>query len=79
MAEKKLLTISETAERLSLGITKTYELIRMGRLNSVRIGRAVRIPTAELESFVAKLQADQSDESHEVNTDRAHGGRRADR
>ena len=65
MSEKKLLTISETADRLSLGKSKTYELIQEGRLNAVRIGRAVRIPAGELESFVAKLRAEQGDEFHE--------------
>ena len=56
-----LLTISAAAERMSLGRSKTYELIQEGLLNPVRIGRAVRIPASEVERFVAKLQAEQAD------------------
>ena len=62
MSEKKLLTISETAERLSLGKSKTHELIQEGRLNAVRIGRAVRIEVGELDRFVERLQTNQGDE-----------------
>ena len=62
MSEKKLLTISETADRLSLGKSKTYELIQEGRLNAVRIGRAVRIEVGELDRFVERLQTNQDDE-----------------
>ena len=65
MSEKKLLTISETADRLSLGKSKTYELIQEGRLNAVRIGRAVRIEVGELDRFVERLQADQGGEFRE--------------
>ena len=65
MSEKKLLTVLETANRLSLGKSKTWELIQKGLLKPIRIGRAVRIPASEVERFVAKLQADQGDESHE--------------
>lgn len=56
--DKKLLTITETAERLSLGVTKTYELVRTGELGHVRIGRALRVPTSELDSYVERIQTD---------------------
>ena len=58
MSEKKLLSVSEAAERLSLGQTKTYELIRKGELGHVRIGRAVRVPTSELNHYVEQIQRD---------------------
>ena len=59
-----LLTIPEVASRLSLGRSKTYELIQRGLLPVCRIGRAVRIKASDVQLFVERLQADQSDESH---------------
>ncbi len=58
-----LLTIPAAAEHMSLGRSKTYELIQEGRLSTVRIGRAIRIPTSEVERFVAQLQAEQAEET----------------
>jgi excisionase family DNA binding protein len=55
--ERLLLTVPEAAARLSLGRSKVYELLTRGELQAVRIGRAVRIPVAELEHFVARLAA----------------------
>lgn len=65
MDETLLLTIPEAASRLSLGRSKTYELIGLGLLPVVRIGRAVRIPASGVRQFVERLQADQGDEPHE--------------
>jgi excisionase family DNA binding protein len=53
---KVLLTIEEAAERLSMGRTKVYELVRSGRLESVTIGRSRRVPVAALEPFVTGLR-----------------------
>jgi len=55
--EKLLLSVEEAAERLSLGRTKTYELIASGRLRSVNIGRARRVPLDALSEFVQGLQS----------------------
>ena len=60
-----LLTIPEVASRLSLGRSKTYELVNCGLLPVCRIGRAVRIKASDVQLFVEKLQAEQSDESRE--------------
>ena len=60
-----LLRIRDCEHRLGLGRTKIYELIALGELRAVHIGRAVRIPVSEVERFVAQLQADQGDEAHE--------------
>ena len=59
-----LLRIVDCEQRLGLGRTKIYELIALGDLRAVHIGRAVRIPASEVERFVAKLQAEQIDEPH---------------
>ena len=47
-----LLTVREAAVVLAIGRTTLYQLIADGQVRTVRIGRAVRIPVAELESFV---------------------------
>ncbi|HET6914684.1 MAG TPA: helix-turn-helix domain-containing protein [Acidimicrobiales bacterium] len=53
--EKVLLTPEEAAEALSLGRTKVYELIRLGVLRSVRIGKCRRVPAVALSEFVDRL------------------------
>ncbi len=54
---KLLLRIQEAAERLSISRAFLYQQIAAGRLRTVRIGGAVRIPTVELERYVRALQA----------------------
>jgi excisionase family DNA binding protein len=54
--EKLLLTVEETAQRLSIGRTRAYELVLCGALESVKIGRSRRVPVEALESFVASLR-----------------------
>ena len=58
-ALKVLLTVEEAADRLNVGRTSVFALIKSGRLVSVRIGRSRRIPAAELEAFTARLVAEQ--------------------
>jgi excisionase family DNA binding protein len=53
--EQALLTIQEAAEILSLGRSKVYELVSTGRLPSVSIGRARRVPVEAITEFVAGL------------------------
>lgn len=52
-----LLRVEEVARRLQIGRTKAYELIDTRELRSVRIGRAVRVPVAELHAYVSRLVA----------------------
>jgi excisionase family DNA binding protein len=49
----EFLTINEVATFLTIGRSSTYELIRTGRLPSVRFGRLIRIPKSAL---VAQLE-----------------------
>ena len=49
-----LLTVPQTARTLALGRTKVYELIASGELEVVHIGRAARVPTDAIASFVAR-------------------------
>jgi excisionase family DNA binding protein len=53
--ETVLLKIPQVMERLAVGQTKVYELISSGHLRSVRVGRGRRIPSDELERFIAEL------------------------
>jgi len=56
--DKLLLTVPEAATRLGIGRTKLYELIAGGKLRTVRIGRAVRIPASSVIAYVENLQRD---------------------
>jgi excisionase family DNA binding protein len=53
--ETVLLKIPQVMERLTVGQTKVYELMSSGHLRSVRVGRARRVPSDELERFIAEL------------------------
>jgi excisionase family DNA binding protein len=53
---KILHTIPEAATLLSLGETKTRELVNAGEIDSVRVGRKVLVPRRELERYVERLQ-----------------------
>lgn len=55
-----LLTPEDAAEIIGVGRTKLYELLRSGAIESVRIGRARRIPVDALDDYVARLRADAS-------------------
>jgi excisionase family DNA binding protein len=54
-----LLTVDEAADRLGLGRTKVYDLLRRGQLTSVRIGTARRVPAVALEEYVERLLNEQ--------------------
>jgi len=47
-----LLKIPEATELLAIGRSTVYELIALGHLETVHIGRSVRVTTASIESFV---------------------------
>ncbi len=53
---KLLLTTDEAADLLGVGRTTVYELLNAGLVESVRIGRARRIPRAALVAYVARLR-----------------------
>lgn len=59
LSERRLYTVKEAVEQLSLGVTKTYELMARGQLESVTIGKARRIPAEALDAFIRKLRAEQ--------------------
>jgi len=53
--DKLLLTVGETAQLLSLGRTKVYELIADGTLGpKISVGRAVRLRSIDVQAFVER-------------------------
>jgi len=51
-----LLTVPETARRLSISRAKTYELLASGEIASVTIGRSRRVPLVECAAYVERLR-----------------------
>jgi excisionase family DNA binding protein len=60
LMHKLLFTAEEAAEIIGVGRTKMYELLRIGAVRSVRIGRCRRIPRDALAAFVDDLREDAS-------------------
>ena len=56
--ERLLLTAEETAEILSIGRTKAYELMRLGLIESVKIHGCPRIPIEAVQNYVDQLRRD---------------------
>jgi excisionase family DNA binding protein len=52
----QLYEVSDAMRMLRLSKTVIYELIRSGRLRSVKQGRARRIPAAAIRDYIALLQ-----------------------
>ncbi|PRW63026.1 helix-turn-helix domain-containing protein [Actinopolyspora mortivallis] len=57
--DRELLTVSEAAQRLGIGRTKAYSLVRSGELASVLIGRLRRVPASEVTRYTAHLAEQQ--------------------
>lgn len=49
--------INDAARMIGIGRTKLYELISMGEVETVKIGKATRITTASLYEFVRRRRA----------------------
>ncbi len=56
-APKVLLTVEEAADRLNIGRTTLYGLIRKKLITSVRVGRLRRFRPTDLEEYAARLTA----------------------
>ena len=53
--DQLLLTPEAAAERLAIGRSQMYQLIRCGAVHSVKIGRLRRIPASSLVDYNAAL------------------------
>jgi excisionase family DNA binding protein len=49
-----LLSIQEVGKQLGLGRDRAYELIRSGRIRSVKVGARLLVPRQELEAWIAR-------------------------
>lgn len=54
--ERLVLTVEEAADRLCIGRTMMYALVRAGAVESICIGRLRRIPADALDAFVDELR-----------------------
>ena len=52
--DKLLLKVSEVMQLIGVSRSVAYSLVGKGEIKSVRIGRSVRVPAAELESWVKR-------------------------
>lgn len=52
--QRLLLTVEEAAERLGIGRTLAWQLVRQGELPVVRLGRCVRVPQRALVEWIAR-------------------------
>lgn len=55
-AERIVLTVEEVAQRLGIGRTMVYALVRSGDIESIAIGRLRRIPVEAVDDFVSRLR-----------------------
>jgi excisionase family DNA binding protein len=60
-----LLTAEEAAQRLNIGRTQMFALIKSGEIVSVQIGRLRRIPLISIERYTDTLLANQNSNSIE--------------
>jgi excisionase family DNA binding protein len=49
-------TVEQVAKMLHIGRDKVYELLRTGRLRSIKLGKLRRITEEHLAEFVASLE-----------------------
>lgn len=54
--EQTLLTVEEAAERLRIGRTRMFALVKSGEIESVQIGRLRRIHPDAIEKFARSLR-----------------------
>lgn len=55
---RRLLTVEEAAEALGMGRSAVFDQLRRGRLKSVKVGRARRIPVDYIDDFVTLLKTE---------------------
>jgi len=49
---KRVYTVKELAEDLSIGLNKAYDLVNDGDIRSVRVKSSIRIPVIEVERYL---------------------------
>lgn len=59
LPERTLLTVEEAAERLRIGRTRMYALVKSGEVESILIGRLRRVPVDALNAYTNRLLNEQ--------------------
>jgi len=54
--DRLLLTVEEAAQRLGIGRTLAWRMVRSGELPSVRLGRLVRVPEQSLIDWLKRRE-----------------------
>jgi len=57
MHQPQLYTVNQVTEILNIGRTATYDLIRTGRLQSVKIGALRRVPASAVDAFIQDISS----------------------
>ncbi len=52
-----LLTVEQAAQRLGIGRTSLYALLKAGEIESVPVGRLRRVPAECLDEYVQRLRS----------------------
>ena len=52
---KRLMSVEEARRELDLGRTKFYELMKVGRLKTVKIGRLRKVTPEAIDALIASL------------------------
>jgi excisionase family DNA binding protein len=55
-----LVTVDELAAMLSIGRTAAWELVRKGKIKSVKIGRTRRVPVTVIQEYVDLLLGEEA-------------------
>lgn len=63
IAFKEMLTPDDVKQRLFVGKSKVYEILRSGKLKSLRIGRQYRVSESALQDYIEE----QKWEDYEIN------------
>jgi len=50
-----LVTVDQVAKMLSIGRTAAWELVRQGKIKSIKIGRTRRVPIAAIQEYIERL------------------------
>lgn len=57
--DKRLLTMDEAADVMSIGYSSLLKLIEQGRIISVKIGDARRVPLVAIDKYIEQLMQEQ--------------------
>ena len=72
---KLAVSVSEAAEMLSVSDNSVWELLRVGRLQRVKVGRRTVIPIASIVALLNETTGDEDSTGQKERTaDNSHGG-----